>query len=69
MRTMEEIIKFLEIEIEWRKKAYDDLTNEYFNGDLTVEEENVIYREALMRHSECELITKILNFIKGDETK
>ena len=69
MRTMEEIIKFLELEIEWRKKEYGDLTNEYFNGDLTVEEENVIYHEALMRHSECKLITKILNFIKGDETK
>ena len=66
---MEEIIKFLELEIEWRKKEYGDLTNEYFNGDLTVEEENVIYHEALMRHSECKLITKILNFIKGDETK
>ena len=69
MKTVEEIIKYLENEIEWRKKAYGDLTNEYFNGDLTVEEENVIYHEALMRHSECKLITKILNFIKGDETK
>ena len=69
MKTVEEIIKFLETDYKWREQAFDELKSEYYNDELTVEEKNAIYRESLMRYCERELISKILNFIKGDGTK
>ena len=69
MKTVEEIIKFLETEIEWVRMCAQGYLTEYMKGD-----EAFFPRDKCLEYHNSYLaqnlkLQQVLNFIKGDVEK
>ena len=69
MKTVEEIIEFLESEIEWTRMCAQSYLTEYMKGD-----EAFFSRAKCLEYHNSYLaqnlkLKQLLNFIKGDGTK
>ena len=69
MKTVEEIIKYLENELEWARKCAQGYLTEYMKGD-----EAFFSRDKCLEYHNSYLaqtlkLRQVLNFIKGDEEK
>ena len=69
MKTVEEIIKYLENEIEWTRKCAQGYLTEYMKGD-----EAFLTRDKCLEYHNAYLaqtlkLQQVLNFIKGDVEK
>ena len=69
MKTLEEIIKYLENEIEWTRMHAQSYLTEYMKGD-----EAFFSRDKCLEYHNSYLaqtlkLQQVLNFIKGDETR
>ena len=69
MKTVEEIIEYLESEIEWARKCAQGYLTEYMKGD-----EAFFSRDKRLEYHNSYLaqtlkLQEVLNFIKGDGTK
>ena len=69
MKTVEEIIKYLENEVEWARKCAQGYLAEYMKGD-----EAFFSRDKCLEYHNSYLaqnlkLQQVLNFIKGDVEK
>ena len=69
MKTFEEIINYLEVEIDWARMYAQNYLAEYMKGDLAF----IPLDKCLELHnsylSEYIKLNEVLNFIKGDVEK
>ena len=69
MKTLEQIIEFLENEIEWSRMCAQSYLAEYMKGDEAFFSQNKCLEMYNTYLSEYIKLVEVLNFIKGDETK
>ena len=69
MKTVEEIIKYLENEIEWTRKCAQGYLTEYMKGDeiFFTRDKCLEYHNAYL--AQTLKLQQVLNFIKGDVEK
>ena len=69
MKTREEIIKYLENEIEWTRKCAQGYLSEYVKGDEVFFSQNKCLEYHNSYLAQNLKLQQVLNFIKGDEEK
>ena len=69
MKTPEEIIKYLENEIEWTRKCAQGYLSEYVKGDEAFFSQNKCLEYHNSYVAQTLKLQQVLNFIKGDGTK
>ena len=69
MKTVEEIIKYLENEIEWARKCAQGYLGEYMKGDEAFFSQNKCLEYHNSYLAQTLKLQQVLNFIKGDGTK
>ena len=69
MKTPEEIIKYLENEIEWTRKCAQGYLSEYVKGDEAFFSQNKCLEYHNSYLAQNLKLKQVLNFIKGDVEK
>ena len=69
MKTVEEIIKYLENEIEWTRKYAQGYLSEYMKGDEAFFPRNKCLEYHNSYLAQNLKLQQVLNFIKGDVEK
>ena len=69
MKTIEEIIKYLENEIEWARKCAQGYLAEYMKGDEAFFSQNKCLEYHNSYLAQTLKLQQVLNFIKGDVEK
>ena len=66
MKTVEEIIEFLEEQIKYRKMALTDYGKDYEKSERATDKSQA-YRRYMIAYTEGTTLEDVLNFIKEDE--
>ena len=69
MKTLEQIIEFLENEIEWTRMCAQSYLTEYMKGDEAFFSQNKCLEYHNSYLAQNLKLQQVLNFIKGDEKK